>query len=424
MTTVLVAATAYTPGMATTSQHVAVIGAGPAGLMAAEVLAQGGGEVTVYDSMPSAGRKFLMAGRGGLNLTHSEPLPAFLARYREAMPHLTAAIEAFPPSGLRDWSEALGQETFVGSSGRVFPRAFKASPLLRAWLRRLDSMGVRLVLRHRWTGWDEQERLCFQAPDGLHVVEARATVLALGGASWPRLGSDGAWAETLTARGVTISPLRPANSGFTVAWSDIFRDRFEGQPLKGVALTFGAHSVRGEAIVTRTGIEGGAVYALSAELREAVLRDGQATLNVALRPDAKVGELTAKLSAAKGKQSFSNFLRKAANLSPVAIGLLQEAARASGVPLASISPADLANLINAVPIELTGVAPIARAISTAGGIPFSELDSDFMLRRVPGVFAAGEMLDWEAPTGGYLLQASFATGAAAGRGVLKWLSES
>ncbi len=410
--------------MSSLPKNVAIIGAGPAGLMAAEVLAQGGADVTVYDAMPSAGRKFLMAGRGGLNLTHSEPLSAFLARYREAMPHLAEAVEAFPPQTLRDWSEALGQETFVGSSGRVFPRAFKASPLLRAWLRRLDTMGVRLALRHRWTGWDEQGSLLFQTPDGPRAIKTRATVLALGGASWPRLGSDGAWAETLAARGVKISPLRPANSGFTVAWSDIFRYRFEGQPLKGVALTFNAYSVRGEAIITRTGIEGGAVYALSAELREAILRDGRATLNIALRPDAEIGELTAKLAAERGKQSFSNFLRKAANLSPVSIGLLQEAAKSSGAPLALLSPAGLASLINAVPIEVTGVAPIARAISTAGGIAFGELDAGFMIQRLPGVFAAGEMLDWEAPTGGYLLQASFATGVAAGRGALKYLAES
>jgi uncharacterized flavoprotein (TIGR03862 family) len=255
----------------------------------------------------------------------------------------------------------------------------------------------------------------------VRAIAPSATVLALGGASWPRLGSDGAWTETLAAKGVKISPLRPANSGFTVAWSDIFRDRFEGQPLKGVALTIGKHSVRGEAIITRAGIEGGAIYALSAELREAILREGRVTLNIALRPDADIGELAAKLSAAKGKQSFSNFLRKAANLSPVAIGLLQEAAKASGLSLPSLSPADLARLIQAVPVELNGVAPIARAISTAGGIAFDELDPDFMLKRLPGVFAAGEMLDWEAPTGGYLLQASFATGVAAGRGVLKWL---
>jgi uncharacterized flavoprotein (TIGR03862 family) len=406
--------------MSSPMKNTAVIGAGPAGLIAAEVLAQGGVQVTIYDAMPSAGRKFLMAGRGGLNLTHSEPLPAFLARYREAMSPLAAAIEAFPPQALRDWSEALGQETFVGSSGRVFPKAFKASPLLRAWLRRLLSMGVKLAVRHRWTGWDEQGHLRFQAPDGPRAVEVHATVLALGGASWPRLGSDGAWTETLSAKGVKISPLQPANSGFTVAWSDIFRDRFEGQPLKGVALTSGEHSVRGEAIITRTGIEGGAVYALSAELREAVDK-GRAILHVALRPDLDTKELIAKVSAPRGKQSLSNFLRKAASLSPVAIGLLQEVAKASGTPLASLPPAELAQLINAVPVELTGVAPIARAISTAGGVAFSELDTDFMIRRLPGVFAAGEMLDWEAPTGGYLLQASFATGAAAGRGALKWL---
>jgi uncharacterized flavoprotein (TIGR03862 family) len=405
--------------MSSPSKNVAIIGAGPAGLMAAEVLARRGAHVTIYDAMPSAGRKFLMAGRGGLNLTHSEPLPQFLARYREAMPHLAAAIEAFPPQALRDWSAALGQDTFVGSSGRIFPKAFKASPLLRAWLRRLDSMGVRLALRHRWTGWDEQSRLLFQTPDGPRAIETRAT-LALGGSSWPRLGSDGAWAEIFAARGVQISPLRPANSGFTVAWSDIFRDRFEGQPLKGVALTIGAHSVRGEAIVTRTGIEGGAVYALSAELREAIDR-GRATLHVALRPDLDTKELIAKISVPRGRQSLSNFLRKTVSLSPVAIGLLQEAARTSGSSLASLSPADLARLINTVPIELTGVAPIARAISTAGGIAFGEIDADFMIRRLPGVFVAGEMLDWEAPTGGYLLQASFATGAAAGRGALKWL---
>ena len=405
-------------------KNVAVIGAGPAGLMAAEVLAQGGAHVTVYDAMPSAGRKLLMAGRGGLNLTHSEALPQFLARYREAIPHLKASIEAFPPQALRDWSEALGQETFVGSSGRVFPKAFKASPLLRTWLRRLDSMGVRMALRHCWTGWDEQGRLRFQTRDGPQFVEASATVLALGGASWPRLGSDGAWAETLVAKGVKVLRFRPANCGFTVVWSDIFRNRFEGQPLKGVALSFGAHSVGGEAIITRAGIEGGAIYALSAELREAINESGRATLHITLRPNLDMKDLIAKISGPKGKQSLSNFLRKAVSLSPVAIGLLQEAAKASGASLASMSSVDLANLINAVPIELTGVAPIARAISTAGGIAFDELDDDFMLHRLPGVFAAGEMLDWEAPTGGYLLQASFATGAAAGRGALRWLSKS
>jgi uncharacterized flavoprotein (TIGR03862 family) len=262
--------------------QVAIIGAGPAGLMAAEVLARGGATVTVYDAMPSAGRKFLIAGRGGLNLTYSEALPVFLTHYGVAIEHLGPAIDALPPDGLREWSEALGQPTFVGSSGRVFPEAFKASPLLRAWLRRLDTMGVQFALRHRWTGWNDNGRLLFQTPEGQRTVEARATVLALGGASWPRLGSDGAWVETLGSKGVTIAPLRPANCGFTVAWSDIFRDRFEGHPLKGIEPSFGSHRVRGEAVITRTGIEGGAIYALSADLREAIADKGQATLRVGL----------------------------------------------------------------------------------------------------------------------------------------------
>jgi uncharacterized flavoprotein (TIGR03862 family) len=401
--------------------NAAIIGAGPAGLMAAEVIAQGGAKVTVYEAMPSVGRKFLMAGRGGLNLTHSEPLDAFLTRYREVAPKLTAAIEAFPPDRLRAWCEALGQPTFVGTSGRIFPQALKASPVLRAWLRRLDASGVQFSLRHRWTGWDDGGRLLFQTPEGLRAVEADATVLALGGASWPRLGSDAGWVETLRAGGVEISPLKSANCGFTVAWSTVFRDRFEGVPLKGIALSFSERSVRGEAVITRDGIEGGAVYALSAELRDRILQSGDAKLYVALRPDSVSGALIRRLSASRGKQTFSNWLRKAAQLSPVAIGLLQEIAIASGISLASLSPENLADLINAVPIQLTGIAPIARAISSAGGVAFDELDASFMLKRMPGVFAAGEMLDWEAPTGGYLLQACFATGAAAGQGTLKYL---
>ncbi|MGC1560905.1 MAG: TIGR03862 family flavoprotein [Bradyrhizobium sp.] len=401
--------------------EIAVIGAGPAGLMAAETLAQGGAQVTIHDAMPSAGRKFLMAGRGGLNLTHSERLETFLDRYREARPNLEAAIHAFPPDRLRAWCEELGLATFVGSSGRIFPKVLKASPLLRAWLRRLDAMGVQFSLRHRWTGWDENGHLLFQTPDGQTAVDARATVLALGGASWPRLGSDGGWAETLRAKGLKVSPLKPSNCGFTVAWSDIFRDRFEGKPLKGIALSFGAHGVRGEAMITRGGIEGGAVYALTTELRETILRSGQATLRIALRPDVRTDDLIARLSAPRGKQTFSNWLRKAAQLSPVGVGLLQEAAKASGRSLSSLPANELAELINAAPVQLAGIAPIARAISTAGGISFDELDSDFMIRRLPGVFAAGEMLDWEAPTGGYLLQACFATGLAAGQGALGWL---
>ncbi|WP_035640198.1 TIGR03862 family flavoprotein [Bradyrhizobium sp. ORS 375] len=404
-------------------KHIAVVGAGPAGLMAAEVLAAGGASVIVYDAMPSVARKFLMAGRGGLNLTHSEELTAFLPRYRDAAPWLAPAIQAFSPQQLRDWCEALGQPTFVGSSGRVFPVAMKASPLLRAWLRRLDAQGVRVELRHRWTDWDDQGRLIFDTPNGPRAIAADATVLALGGASWPRLGSDGGWVSILAANGIAIAPLRPANCGFTVGWSDLFRDRFEGQPLKGIALSFGERSVRGEAVVTRDGIEGGAVYALSAELREAIALHGEAILHVTLRPDLERPDLIRRLSAPRGKQSFSNVLRKALQLSPVAIGLLQEVAKTKGLSLSSLPPGHLAALVNDLPIKLTGTAGLARAISSAGGIARDELDADYMLKRRPGVFAAGEMLDWEAPTGGYLLQASFATGVAAGKGALKWLRE-
>ena len=408
--------------MSSTTIDVAVIGAGPAGLMAAETLAQGGARVTVFDAMPSAGRKFLMAGRGGLNLTHSEPLEAFLSRYRGAAPKLSPAIEAFPPDRLRAWAEALDQPTFVGSSGRVFPEAMKASPLLRAWLRRLGAIGVSLSLRQRWIGWDAEGRLVFRTAEGRPAFDAKATVLALGGASWPRLGSDGGWVEILRGRGVNVVPFKPANCGFVVGWSDIFRERFEGSPLKGIALSFGDRCVRGEAVITRDGIEGGAVYALSAELREAILGSGTATLSVALRPDLEPAALRKRLAAPRGKQSFSNWLRKAVQLSPAAIGLLQEAAISGSVSLTSLPVERLAELINAVPIRLAAVAPIARAISSAGGVAFDEIDSEFMLRRLPGVFVAGEMLDWEAPTGGYLLQACFATGVAAGKGALQWLS--
>jgi uncharacterized flavoprotein (TIGR03862 family) len=408
--------------MPSTRVDAAIIGAGPAGLMAAETLAQAGAAVTVFDAMPSAGRKFLMAGRGGLNLTHSEPLDPFLKRYREAEPNLAAAIEALSPERLRAWCEALGQPTFVGSSGRIFPKTLKASPLLRAWLRRLDSLGVSFSMRQRWIGWDDSGRLLFQTQEGENAVEPGATVLALGGASWPRLGSNGGWVEMLRARGVNVSPLKPANCGFVVKWSDIFRERFEGAPLKGIELSFGGRSVRGEAVITRDGIEGGAVYALSAELREAITGSGAATLHIALRPDISSDVLITRLSAPRGKQTFSNWLRKAAALPPVAIGLLQEIAVASSVSLASLPAEKLAGMINAVPVQLTGIASIARAISSAGGIAFDELDAGFMLRRLPGVFVAGEMLDWEAPTGGYLLQACFATGAAAGEGALKWQS--
>lgn len=402
------------------SNPVAIVGAGPAGLMAAETLAREGVPVTVYDRMAAPGRKFLMAGRGGLNLTHSEDLRTFLSRYGAAAPRLSAAIEAFPPAAVRAWCEGLGQETFIGSSGRVFPRAFKASPLLRAWLRRLDASGVRFARSHRWVGWDNDGALLFETLDGPKRVQADTTIMALGGASWPRLGSDGGWAEPITRAGIAVVPLQPANCGFTVDWSPIFRERFEGQPLKGVALSFGDQTIRGEAVVTRNGLEGGGIYALSARLRDAIAATGRATLRIALRPGVSAAELQTSLETPRGKQSLSNVLRKTLNLSPVGIGLLHESALASQEKLTTMTAPALAERINAVAIGLVAPQPIATAISTAGGVALDELDDRYMLRGRPGVFAAGEMLDWEAPTGGYLLQACFATGVAAARGALEW----
>jgi len=390
--------------------------------MAAEVLGQGGARVTVYDAMPSLGRKFLLAGRGGLNLTHSEDLARLLGRYGAAEARLRPATEAFPPAALTVWCEALGQPTFVGSSGRVFPKAMKTSPLLRAWLRRLAAQGVAVRLRHRWTGWDGDDALTFATPDGTVTVQADATILALGGASWPQLGSTGAWADVLRAAGIRLVPLQPANCGFLAPWSEIFRSRFAGEPLKRLELAFGFHRVRGEALITETGLEGGGIYALTPPLREAIARDGEAILRIDLRPDVALSKLEQRLAAPRAKQSLSTFLRKSAGLSPAAVGLLHEAALAASQRVSAMPPATLAAFIKAVPVRLTGTAPIARAISTAGGIAFDEVDDRFMLRRRPGVFVAGEMLDWEAPTGGYLLQAAFATGAAAGRGALVWLA--
>ena len=394
-----------------------MIGAGPAGLMAAEGLAAAGLAVTVYDRMPTPGRKLLMAGRGGLNLTHSEPLDRFMRRYGDAAARLAPAIEAFPPTALRAWCEGLGQPTFVGSSGRVFPVALKASPLLRAWLSRLREAGVTFAPRHRWTGWGADGRLAFLGPNGAVEDRAAATVLALGGASWPGLGSDGGWAAILRDKGVTVAPLRPANCGFAVAWSVHFRERYAGTPLKPVVLSFAGSSLRGEAMITAAGIEGGAVYALSRPIREALDRGEAAVLRLDLRPDLDLGELTRRLARPRGGQSASTFLRKTAGLSPVAIGLLHEAAGAT-------LPADagaLAAAIKSLPLNPSAPSPLERAISTAGGIAWDELDAAFMLRRLPGVFALGEMVDWEAPTGGYLLQACLAMGVAAARGVGAWL---
>ncbi len=397
------------------TRTVAVIGAGPAGLMAAEQLARAGLRVSLYDRMPSPGRKLLMAGRGGLNLTHSEPLAAFLGRYGAAEAWLTPAIAAFPPDALRAWSAELGEPTFVGSSGRVFPVSKKASPLLRAWLRRLAGQGVQLLTRRDWVGWNPAGELLFANAE---TAQPDATILALGGASWPRLGGTGVWTEILAARQVAIAKLRPANCGFAVDWSEHFRTRFAGQPLKSVRLDFAGGSARGEAVITEYGIEGGAVYALSAALRDALQAGVPAVLHVDLRPDMRAAELAERLAGVRQRESLSNVLRKALHLSPAAIGLLREAAGAA----LSREPASLAALIKAVPLALRAAQPIERAISTAGGIAREELDAHFMLRRLPGVFAAGEMLDWEAPTGGYLLQATLATGLAAAEGAIKWLS--
>ncbi len=403
---------------------IAVIGGGPAGLMAAEAASAAGARVEIYDSMASAGRKFLLAGKGGLNITHSESLEKFLARYGARRAHIAPLLESFGPEAVRAWARGLGIDTFVGSSGRVFPIDLKAAPLLRKWLRRLRFAGVRFHMRHRWSGWDEQGTLRFATPQGDRFVRAEAAVLALGGGSWPKLGSDAAWVPLLEGHGLQIAPLRPANCGFDVRWSDHFRNKFAGHPVKSVALVqrHDCHAESrypGEFVITETGVEGGVIYAASASLREEILAHGTAILRLDLVPDRDRSRLTNDLSKPRGKHTMATHLRRQTRIEGVKAGLLREVVSRDDFA----DPARLAVAIKSLPLNLTAPRPLDEAISTAGGVPFEALDARLMVRTLPGIFCAGEMLDWEAPTGGYLLTACFASGRAAGAGAVAWLSE-
>ncbi|MCW3149679.1 TIGR03862 family flavoprotein [Stutzerimonas stutzeri] len=403
------------------SSRVAIIGGGPAGLMAAEVLSQAGIAVDLYDAMPSVGRKFLLAGVGGMNITHAEDFEPFVGRYRERADALRPLLRAFPPAALRQWIHGLGIDTFVGSSGRVFPTDMKAAPLLRAWLRRLRDSGVHIHTRHRWLGWSESGQLRIAGPDGERLLDADATLLALGGGSWARLGSDGAWVPLLQARGITIAALQPANCGFEVpGWSDHLREKFAGAPLKTVSLALpGAPPRKGEFVLTAGGIEGSLVYALSAEIRERINRQGDATVLLDLLPDRSEQQIAEALARPRGSQSMAKHLHRQLKLDGVKAALLRELTDAATFQDASA----LAAAIKALPIRLVRARPLDEAISSAGGVPFEELDAQLMLRQLPGVFCAGEMLDWEAPTGGYLLTACFASGRAAADGMLRWLRD-
>ncbi|MEY4372108.1 MAG: hypothetical protein RL219_877 [Actinomycetota bacterium] len=421
-----------------TSGRVAVIGGGPGGLLAAETLARLGCTVTVFEQMRSVGRKFLLAGRSGLNLTHSEPTRELVARYSPVPAPLSDALAAYDADAVRSWAESLGEDTFVGSSGRVFPRSWRATPLLRAWLRRLDTLGVSIITRRRWTGVDEFTeagqrtlRLHFISPDtgttdssttgtgttGGDTVEVDAVVLALGGASWPRVGSNGRWTDILGQHSIEVTPLEPSNAAALVNWSPIFVERFHGVPLKNLAVTVAGVTVRGDAVVTRAGLEGTPIYAHSSRIREQCARDGHATLLVDLHPDLTVESLSTRLVRRRPRESTTTWLRRSAGLDPVAVALIREVVGANP----DRDPAAMAELIKSVPLTVTGLAGLERAISTAGGVSWSELDEHFMLRQLPGVFVAGEMLDWDAPTGGYLLQATFSTAVAAAMGAYRWV---
>ena len=401
--------------------RVVIIGGGPAGLMAAEAAVTAGAIVELYDTMPSIGRKFLLAGKGGLNLTHSDPMESFLSRYGTCRALIEPAIRSFPPAALRAWAHELGVETFVGTSGRIFPTDLKAAPLLRAWLRRLRMAGVQFHVRHRWCGWDEHGRLRFITSNGMSSVQADAVVLALGGGSWPHFGSDAAWIQILAERKIPISPLKPANCGFDVRWSEHFRTKFAGHPVKTVEAT--AKTVdgimirqRGEFVITETGVEGGVIYAVSSYLRNRIEKDGPATLWLDLAPDRSLQRLTDDLSQPRGKHTVATHLKRCAGVAGVKAGLLREA-----VPKEALAdPVRLATAIKSLPVTLVSPRPLEEAISTAGGVSFEALDSRLMIRSLPGVFCAGEMVDWEAPTGGYLLTGCLATGRLAGSAAAEW----
>ncbi|MEW5839266.1 MAG: TIGR03862 family flavoprotein [Pseudomonadota bacterium] len=397
--------------------RVAIIGAGPAGLMAAEVLAAGGTRVDVFDAMPSAGRKFLMAGKGGLNITHAEPFEAFIERYGDSRPWVEPLLREFPPSRLREWMHGLGIESFVGTSGRVFPIEMKAAPLLRAWLHRLRQSGVRLHMRQRWLGWDESGALRLAHPEGESTHQADAVVLALGGGSWARLGSDGAWLPLLQQQGVAVAALQPSNCGFECAWSDFLKTRFAGQPIKPVVVQFGEQRVQGELMLTDDGLEGGAIYALASRLRQAIAAQGEAWLTLDLLPAHAQDAVEHALKQGRGSRSLAEHLRRKLNLHGIKAALLRECLPAEAFTHA----AQLAAGIKALRVRLLATRPMDEAISTAGGVMFGALDERLMLKNKPGVFCAGEMLDWDAPTGGYLLSACFASGYVAGQGALGFL---
>jgi uncharacterized flavoprotein (TIGR03862 family) len=406
--------------------QIAIIGGGPAGLMAAETALAAGASVDIYEAMGSVGRKFLIAGKGGLNLTHGEPRPDFDARYRERAPELARWLDAFDGDALREWALGLGVETYVGSSGRVFPIDRKAAPLLRGWVRRLREQGARFHVHHRWQGWDDEDALRFATPTGEHRAHADATVLAMGGGSWPQLGSDGAWVAALAERGIDLAPLRPSNCGFDVGWSDVLRKQHAGAPLKPVVLHWHdlrdeAHSLQGECVLTETGVEGSAIYAISADLRERILRDGETMLWLDLAPGRTQERLQSDLAKPRGKRSVGEHLRRQTGLDAAKAALMFESLLMQALPREAMNDAArVAATIKRLPLRLRATRPLAETISTAGGVRLEALDDALQLKAMPGVFCAGEMLDWEAPTGGYLLTACFASGLIAGRGAVQY----